>query len=212
MAVTKPVAFDHVQVRVVCYTPTQISVNVLDYVVRSPVITLGATLQEMANALANTFNPDYAAFMPSVARFRGVSVQDLSTPVSVPYTNVAHDTPGTNGATLAPTQTAGIIKKRTLSGGRKNQGRIYIGFPSQANIAASGGMNGAGLALLVNIRDTIDVSQTIVGAGGTTTLDLVVWHRGGPFDYTLVSTMEPEDAWATQRRRGQYGRLNSVPF
>lgn len=212
MAVTKPVAFDHVQVRVVCYTPTQVSENVLDYVVRSPVITLGATLQEIAAALATTFQADFKAFMPSVARFRGVSAQDLSNPVSVPYTDATKDGAGTNGALLAPTQTSGLIQKRTLSGGRKNRGRIYVGFPSQANIAGTGGMNGAGLTLLANIQDTIDVSQTIVGAGGTTTLDLVVWHRGGAFDYTLVNQLVAVGEWATQRRRGQFGRINVTPF
>lgn len=212
MAVLKPVAFDHVQVRVVCYTPSQISENVLDYVVRSPVITLGATLQEIASAIATTFHTDYKAFMPSVARFRGVSAQELSNPVSIPYTDSTKDGPGVNGALLAPTQTSGLIRKQTLSGGRSNRGRIYIGLVSQANIAGTGGMNGAGLTLLDNIKDTIDVAQTIVGAGGTTTLDLVVWHRGGAFNYTLVSQLVAASEWATQRRRGQFGRTNVVPF
>jgi hypothetical protein len=212
MAVTKPVAFDHVQVRVVCYTPTQISVNVLDYVVRSPVITFGATLQEMATAISATLGPDYKAWMPSVARYRGVSVQDLTNPVSVPYVSFANDGPGTNGATLAPTQTTGIIQKKTLSGGRANRGRIYAGFPSQANLTATGGMSAGGLGLLANIQDAIDTSQTIVGAGGTTNLDLVVWHRGGAFNYTLVNQLVALGEWATQRRRGQFGRINLPPF
>lgn len=212
MAVTFPVPFDRVQTRAICYTPQQVSENVLDWIVRSPVITGGASVQEIATALNTTWHAAYKAMMPSVARFRGVSAQDLSSPISNIYFNNAHDGVGTQGVSLAPTQTSFLLRKHTLSGGRSNRGRIYVGFPSLDWVFADGGTTPAALVALLALAAVLGPSQTIVGAGGTTNLDLVIWHRSGPINYTLVDSIRTTTAFATQRRRGQFGRINVPPF
>jgi len=113
---------------------------------------------------------------------------------------------------LAPTQTTGLIRKRSLSGGRANQGRIYVGFPSNDWVSATGGIVAGGITALQDIANAIGNDQTIVGATGTTNLNLAIWYYGGPVDYTLVSSLAVSAQWATQRRRGQFGRRNAPPF
>lgn len=212
MAVTKPVAFDRVQLRVVCWTADQISVNVLDYVVREPVITGGATLQEIASAASAAFATPFKEFMAAAANYAGVSAQDLTTPVSVPYSSTDGAGPGTADEGLAPRQVSGLIRKRTLLGGRSNRGRIYVAFPALDWVTSGGSVHAAGLEKLNAIAAAVGEGLTIVGVGGTTNMDMVIWHRTGPVDYTLVQSLEGVGQWATQRKRGQFGRPNSLPF
>ena len=122
---------------------------------------------------------------------------------------------GTAGTTPIPTQVAGMVSFYCEDGGRKGRGRSYIPFPDQAsNVAATD----TPITAYVNNLDLF--AAAVLGpneiSSGPNTLTL----NGGLFDQYSPSipvfrpfvTWISRRRWATQRKRGNYGRANANPF
>lgn len=202
---------DIIRVRLACYTPTQAAFNVIHYRVTA-VGGVVPTIAGAAERLAIIGASVYPAIMSAGARYRGASAQKIfPLPVSRSYAYTAADTPGLVAGDILPGQVAGIISTLTDFGGPKYRGRIYLPFPSEASNEATGnpdaayGVNSFALAVAL-------FQQIIVGTNpNTATLQPVLWHRGLN-TYTNIVDAFNRDKWATQRRRGDYGRTNPIPF
>lgn len=212
-----PASGDILQVRIGSYTPNQEGLNILHYKV-GILTTGGATLQEIATTLDGLMSIPYPAWLAIGSRYAGVGVTNITPPRTVEYTSVVNDSPGA-GIGMVPTQVSGLVQIKTFLGGASNRGRIFPPFPGADGVAATGGMNAMGLARLGAIAAAIPVTDTIVGMTGSTQIVLVVLHStttypGGvatPTPTNAVS-LKAIPAYATQRRRGQFGRLNAAPF
>jgi hypothetical protein len=120
---------------------------------------------------------------------------------------------GTGGSTALPKQTAGLITLRSSVVGKKNRGRQYVPFPATASD------QGAGVPTLLYLADLIPLGAalrnvTVVGdAGPANTADFspIIWKKGSP-THAFITSMVVRRAWATQRKRGDYGRLNASPI
>jgi len=209
---------DTLRVTVCCYTPTQIGLNVLYYTIDTPV---GApTDAQFATAMDTLMAGPYIAHMPSVANYRGVMVQILTGGAQTSAVSVAGAGAGTAGATLAPSQTCGIISKRGALALRTNRGRGYIPFPGSIFVTAAGAPTAGHLVALGGIANAWGPVHTalVVGAGtlnATMKLATFTTIPGGPpiLSSTLsVTTLVPRERFGTQRRRGQYGAQNVLPF
>lgn len=217
MAGFTPANGDLLQIRTVCYTPEQISMNVLHY----QVVTQGIApmdLGRMALALDNQWNDPYKALMSSASKWRGVGVQNLMVPRTLEYTNATHTGDGTAGAAMAPTQASFLIKIRAPLAGRKNRGRIYPGLMSMNHIAATGELTIGGSAALQDLIDTLGPAINLAQDGQTCLITLTVRHPDAIVAGVRVPQWSTADLItgslliATQRRRGDYGQHNSIPF
>lgn len=204
---------DVYKVRFCCYTPTQIGLNITHWKTVAEA-GVGASLADIALKMNDTFAPLYKPAITGAARYRGVGVTlILPPPATAEITNTVLDGAGTAGVMAAPTQTSGIITIKDGLAGRAHRGRIYIPFPDQISVSPTGGNTLAYEASLNTLLGAFGANQTCGVGGNTTTLQLGIFHRlPVPGNATVVTFLTTPDKFATQRRRGEYGRPNVLPF
>jgi len=214
---TTPENGDLLQVRVVCYTPEQISMNVLHY----QMVTQGGTpmtLERIALALDIKWEGFYKVIMPPTAKYRGVGAQNLMAPRTLEYPSTVNSGDGSEGTNLTATQASGLIKFRAPLAGRRYRGRIYPGLLSSSLIASTGGLSVGGVSLLSDLSEQLGPTLNLTQDGQTCQIGLAIRHpdvivagvrvpQWSTVDLITVSTL-----LATQKRRGQYGQHNSVPW
>jgi len=151
------------------------------------------------------------------ATYLGVAVQVLAaTGWQSPKYIGTHQGAGTAGATALPRQVCGFINMKTDLAGRRFRGRQYFPFPATAHDTGNGVPSGAYITLLTTYAADCLLNYLFFGTSPNTVLaPLVIYHRAGktpiPAPTPVVSVTMPV-AWATQRRRGSFGRINSDPF
>lgn len=118
---------------------------------------------------------------------------------------------GTLGAGLIPSQACGLIAWYTDLLGKHGQGRTYIPFPAPAGNDTNGTPTTGYMAALDDYASLVGNNVVLNDGTVTATFNLVL-YAGGPATALLVDDGVPRDAWATQRRRGAFGRANSVNF
>lgn len=118
---------------------------------------------------------------------------------------------GINVSPLLPTQTCGLVSLYSNDLGKTGQGRIYVPFPYIAAIDVDGSPDAGYIAGLNNFVTAFTTPRNIVSGGATGTFAPCLYTPGGPPPKFLTSGIV-RDAWATQRRRGDFGRLNANPF
>ncbi len=105
-------------------------------------------------------------------------------------------------------QLCGMISWRTLFAGPANRGRTFFPFPCTDEDSVGGVPTIAYETILNNIATAL-AGPIAFGAGGMAVLG--VYHR-------VSRTTSPIDDWtiqrkfATQKRRGSYGRANVSPI
>jgi hypothetical protein len=213
-----PIVGDVVQARVVCTTSTQVGMNITHWRVVS-VIGVGASLQQIADQLDALLFTPYKAWLSAAASYRGVGVTNIMGDRSVEQVSVAHSGVGAAAVSLIPTQVSGLIKWKTQSAGRHFRGRIYIPFPASNNQDVNGELNIGGVARLADILTGYFPSLVVTIGAAQSTLQLVILHQPTPSRpippaslTTDVSLGAVVPEWATQRRRGDFGRPNVAPF
>lgn len=210
---------DILKCRNVCYTASQIGVNVY-YMIVDNVVAL-PTDQDVATALSGLFHAEYKACLYNGAAWRGVGVQRvLPGPVQAEQTSVVNDGVGTAGANALATQTSGLLGGYTELAGRHYRSRMYIPFPAVADATAAGAPTAGYVARLANISLAFLPANAIVGAAGTCSVELAVrsFFLNDPptvpslEEFWPIRQLVPRPRWATQRRRGQFGAANVLPF
>lgn len=215
-------AGDVAKVRTVCYTASQISVNVSFWRV---VATGGALIPNSYVGFNLLFNlamaPVYKPWMSSQARYRGTGCQLMQPaslfPATSEVTSVVSDGAGTGTAVMEATQVSGLIAWKTGLPGRHFQGRIFPGFADEVFQDTNGDLLAGGVAVLDGIRLAYTTPIVLTSGVDTETWALcvrsVVPGPGLPLvTYNTVTTGIARNKWATQRRRGQFGRTNALPF
>jgi hypothetical protein len=127
---------------------------------------------------------------------------------------------GTSGAQQLPRQTAGLLYYQTALAGRAFRGRNYVPFGGTAlQHATSDQPSAAALVILNAIATSLGATYTINPGGSTITVTPVIYHPKGygkpPANLhttTGITFSAARTQWATQKRRGDYGRQNTAPF
>jgi len=204
---------DVYKARFCCYTPSQIGLNVTHWVVTAET-GVGASHAEIADKFNTEFAADYKAVISSNASYRGVGITKvLPLPVSAETANVTADGFGAGGLNLAPTQSSGIITIKDGLAGRAHRGRIYIPFPSADSVDPAGAPTIVYRANMLTLMGEFANVQVCGVGANTTTLVLGLYHRlPAPPTATIIAQLSVPAKFATQRRRGQYGKTNVVPF
>jgi hypothetical protein len=203
-------------------TEVQSAVNTNWYVVSS-VGALPATDQDAATALDALVAAEYKAILTSLATYNGVQAQ-ICSPIG-PYTAlfVAADVissagPGTVVGPPMPTQISGLASYETSQAGVANRGRMYAAFPGQSADSGGGTVSGAYDTALGALAANMSAGISISTAGRTAILVRVLNHgrnKAGLFPtpaQSPITGFKVSPFWATQRRRGEFGRTNRSPI
>lgn len=198
------------RVRIVTKYANQIGVNVVHYR-ESATTGTGATPQDVAGAVDGAVQAAYKAAISTAADYRGVGAARVSPVPSLENNSVANAGGGSVAGGILPTQTAGLISWRTALPGRANRGRIYISFPGSADLSVSETPI-ATYATRIQAISTALIGPITAGVGpNTSTLKLCLRHKATGTVTDVVSGLV-QLRWATQRRRGDWGRQNVLPF
>lgn len=199
------------RVRVGCYSPTQAAINTVHYKIQN-VQGTGATDAQMATLLNNAWAPLYKAILSDLTFYQGLSVQRIfPAPPTVPVVLTNLEGAGVAAGDLLPGQVAGIIKTKTAFAGKKYRGRIYLPFPSEGSNEPPGRPTAVYEGAAQNLANSMFALGVVGGAGNTVDIIPVVYHRAGQTTDNITSS-DAQRKWATQRRRGDFGRLNPAPF
>lgn len=120
---------------------------------------------------------------------------------------------GTSGATALPRQTAGLTTWRSSLAKQANRGRTYWPFPSTTSNSANGlplaGYQGA----LVTMATAIRTLAVLVGptGGDFCVATFGIFHKA-THGFTPIESSTASAFWATQKRRGSYGKANVSPL
>jgi len=168
----------------------------------------GGKLGDVALEVQTAIDGSFAALTDTDTTILGckVSTVEISPP---PLPGIAtSDTTGTHGPPGLPGQDTGLITKTTDFTGRGFRGRVYVPFPATDYQDADDTPTAAYVAALDTFATFLFTTFTVIAGGTTMVMKPVLFNRvtHGVFDITgFVSRKR----WATQRRRGNYGRVNA---
>jgi len=203
--------------RAYCQQGPQVSVNTHFF----KVITNGGGFdaQEAIDSITAAARPLYRALIPGGATFLGGEGTNL-TIVPTPFKNQSSQ-PGAGLATgiSLPTQVCGIYTKHTEVAGPSGRGRTYVPFPSDDALGAVAGSDIPTAAYQLKVFNLSgNFSGTVAYLTATLIAFQVQWglYREPPTPappvFTPIISTVAHRLWATQKRRGDYGRPNVSPF
>lgn len=199
------------EVRVVCYSASQIGVNTVHYRITQATNPIGDNIAAAQISLA--LAPLYKAYLPQTANYLGVSVQRAyPLPRTRAYATKADQGPGTQLLDMMPKQVSGLIKCWADAGGPAYRGRIYLPFPCEADNDANGQPTNSWNTLATPIKNYLYSVITVTSGGNTNDWTPVIYHRAGPSNSPTIVQAQVVLKWATQKRRGDFGRINALPF
>lgn len=206
--------------RVAFQLGSQVSLNYYDHrVIASS--AADATVQMLADAISADAATALKGPVTSAATFLGLGTRRIFTspPFGLEYICTLNTGLGGGGANPLPSQVTGLISVYSANPGRSGRGRRYIPFPSTtAQTAPAEKPNAAYVVSLDQIVGHMFTQKvlTLAGARTVTILPQLSRRFGQGANATFVSVAIDRalsrSSWATQRRRGDYGKQNLSPF
>jgi hypothetical protein len=193
------------------YTPTQIGLNVTHWLCTAKGGT-GATAAQIASTLDTAVAPSYKAASNINSSWRGVGARRQWPTLSVEGISIANAGAAAFAGAMLPTQCRTLIHWSSGTAGRTGRGRIYPAFPGGITALNADGSPTAAYIALVS---AISVAYPVVlssGAGGNTNSFALALYNRTTHIATPVTGVSIPTKWATQRRSGQFGRTNALPF
>ena len=203
---------DILSIRLVTWEPTdsQLGINVLHGIVAALAGTI--TQGQIAAAIDTGVNGPYKAWMGAPATWRGVGVTKIfPLPRVLEENTSANNGAGTGGAKLCTQQTAGLNSYHTGLAGRRFRGRMYVAFPSDTFASNDGNITAGGVTALAAVATALAFGVTVTSGPNSATIVYGCWGRVTHV-FTPYGQVVSNNKFATQRRRGQYGRTNLMPF
>jgi len=203
-------AGDKFEIVTYCRVAQQTALNVLMYRM-SAVAGDAPTEQQIVTAFTAYIKPYYAAILSGECEFLGCSLRLATTKPFGGYYYSQNIAFGDFTAPVMAKQTTGIISWRTALGGRPGRGRSYIPFPAETANETPGIPRTDYMTSIDALAGKLRTTGAMVFQGADTlTLVLQVYHKQ-PHTFTDVTHYVTPRKWATQRRRGDYGRVNQPP-
>lgn len=200
------------QLRIGTYTISQAAINTVHYKVTAVLGTVDSGF--VALDFDTDMAPLFKALMADNATYRGVSLQRIAPlPKTVPDMVTSSEGPGSQIGEMLPEQTAGIISAKTAFAGRRQRARVYIPFPCEIDNDDGAIPATSYVTRLDNLALELYATRNVIHTPGVNTLTLqpVVYHRLTQTTDDII-VARGKRLWATQKRRGNFGRRNPVPF
>jgi hypothetical protein len=121
-------------------------------------------------------------------------------------------TTGLVAGDTAPTQVAVIVRKVTGFAGRSERGRLFVPFVPDDKLNANGELIPPFGAVCAGLCNIIFGPDSITVGPDTTSWIPVLLHKTPPLtpiSFTLIDSFSGTERLGTQRRRGDYGKLNA---
>lgn len=196
-----------------CTAPGQVSSNKRDWQCIN--ITGGTTISSTAvlTNLDDMMSTGLKDLMSQDTRYYGslLYYQTPTPPAPRPDSTIANQGFGTQDPGIAPTQCSGLISLYSAELGKPGQGRLYAPFPPAVDLEADGTPSAAYLANLTNLKNQLIAPRNIIDGAITGTFVPVLYVPGGSPPKRILTGIV-RTSWATQRRRGFFGKANSNPF
>lgn len=194
-----------------CRLMDQESLNVRHFAVTA--LTGTPTTQNLADDISTFFGPLYKALLCGSASYQGLKLYRIAPGTPTIDISVQIAGGGSGGNDPLPAQITNCATLRSDEPGRKNRGRIYIPFPSTDDSENTGtlAVPTDDYCGLVTTLVTNMVGLNIFGSSGHTVS--VKWALWSPTEgiHADLTSYSVKKLWATQRKRGEYGRVNP-PF
>jgi hypothetical protein len=205
---------DIIQFRTWSTDTDQASVQRMNYLVVS--VTGSITDQDCCTLFSTAMEGPMKAILNNNATFNGIEAQLVSrTPLTASVFETADAGPGTAGAAALPRQTAGILTWLTPFAGVRFRGRLYMPFPAAADDQGNGIPTNAYEVKMFNVAQIyVGFTNPTVGINNAVLAQILV-HKAGKTPTplpTVITSYFIKQKWATQRRRGSFGRVNSSPI
>jgi hypothetical protein len=202
---------DHLEIDIYCTMDQQVAQTKRYLNVNS--VGGVATLENQIAALTSVISGGYESLLSDQASFYGIRVRDITGPTPSYWVTHESTVSGMIAGDPLPKQTCGLLRLFAEDGTRRDQNRIYVPFPGgDANTSPSGRPSAAYIAdldlLALIFTGLIAIND---GAGNSSSLDFGIL-KSGPARIESYVAHVPGRQWATQRRRGDYGAFNSLPF
>lgn len=204
--------------RVMCYDvdQEQLGENIVFH--RVTAVVGSPTDADVADNRSQAHSNEYKDWMCGNDEYIGVGVQVVGAGAGPEMVSVVGTGAGTSGVVGLPPQTTGLIRFTTgifligETGKRYSpRGRIYIPFPARTWMNNQGSMTAAAVPRLEAIAQTFPLTQTITQrVGHSVSLQMILRCKLNTVNVN-VTTRTPLQAFATQRRRGAFGRRNPRP-
>lgn len=155
----------------------------------------------------------YKALICNAAAYLGCIVRRVSgtPPLELGVFTTVSSGSGTAGATAMAKQTAGLISLTADFAGKTYAGRQYVPFPATADDQGAGVPTPAYRVLCQSLLSMLLGTITLTRVG--TTIDMVPCTHTRGSNFTAPFTNGKVGRyWATQRRRGDYGKANKSPI
>jgi len=193
-----------------CLNATQVSITTFNWLCQSSTAP-GILQSDIASAVDAMLAPLMKPILYSGATYRGTTAQKVIAIPFLPSATIVNSGPGTSGATALPAQSCGITTWQSVLAGRSYRGRTYWPFPSTLADNGDGYPIAAYVSLLRALSIAILAGFTVTDGLATEFYVPYVRHSNGTQGPQIV-TARNNVKWATQRRRGDYGRQNVSPI
>lgn len=167
----------------------------------------------LGDQVYSAFATNWIPIMSALTSGFGYKVSTVGThPPPLAKTAVGMIAGGVGSTPPAPTQARPVLSWGTAMGGKGYRGRLFLPTPS-VNACTAGGFILAGVVAAGQALGTQLLAPITVG-GTTWNISLIHRHKGPPITFTsdpiISATMR--NAFGTQRKSGNYGRVNSAPW
>jgi hypothetical protein len=212
---TRPLALNDVlEVRAWTTCGNQAAVNTTFWMVNA-VGGPPPTNQDAVGAFDAIFGPFYQGLLCPDARYNGCQLaMPLIVPQPLTVSSISAAGVGTFVGVTAARQAAGLIHLQTNFSGPRYRGRNFIPFIPAGGYAVDGTLTVAYELALALLANAIEGPVTVLGGGGTALCNPVIFHRSPTIvpRTTLVTNVAISRFIATQKRRGDFGRVNVSPI
>lgn len=199
--------------QIVCLDTDQVSISTFFYLVsNSPAPTL--TDADWALGFDAQVGANVKAILNNNAQYRGVisQITDLfGKALFVSRSSVVGAGTGTGGPDALPKQACGITSWYTALPRQANRGRTFWPFPATAHDTGDGTPDVTYVTQVDALAAAIQTFTTFTTGGRTANFSFQLQHRKLG-NVTAVIARTTRSVWATQRRRGAYGRQNHPPI
>jgi len=205
-------ANDRLEVRFHCQDVEQGSINTVFF--RVVAVTGAVTDKDAAVHFDGDIGTELPNFINTEARYLGCTVRIANRlPLPIVQTSTASAGDGLASGNPLPRQSAGLISFRTALAGPGGRGRWFMPFPAASSNDGGGkpsaGYKGSLATFGVALLATISI-PALVG-GGSADVAFVLWSRKNAA-MRAIEDIQASPLWATQRKRGGFGKPNTSPF
>lgn len=200
--------------QIFCQQQEQVSCNTWTYQVIADQYVQGPTDLDWAVYFEQQMAPLMKAIVAADATFLGVKVSQYNnTDKYYPQTSQTQKGFGTDGPIAMPRQVCGIYSRETAFRGPGFRGRVYLPFPATVDDQSNAVPTAAYVANLTTLAIKAEGMFQFTGtAGGKCVVAPYLVHKNKLIAPTPILGWLVRGKWATQRRRGSYGRSNLDPF